>query len=232
MTRLRLLAVLTPVLAMTVLGLTLGGVPAAEAQTAPVPPTGPTFSGGTPAVGDAEGPRGGGNYDYFTANLRPDLGRYLSQVTARHASERVWAVFRAGRYSEPLGDCKYALERFPNHPRALHLIGEIAKVTNEVTMEIPYLEYALQLDPQYAFTHAQYGHYLIDIGAVPAGIGQLREALRIDPTQFQAKAWLAEAMAKNPELAKEAPAPAATAPPRPSGGSTPAPRPTNPPGKR
>ena len=223
MSRVRLLAIFTTVLAASIPSPAWRtGVSVAQAQTAPVPPTGPTFSGG---AGETEGPRGGGNYDYFTANLRPDLGRYLSQVTARHASERVWAVFRAGKYSEPLGDCKYALERFPNHPRALHLIGEIAKVTNEVTLAIPYFEYALQLYPQYAFTHAQYGHYLIDIGATQAGVGQLREALRIDPNQFQAKAWLAETLADHPELAKDSstPAPKSAPAPAPSDGD-PAPR--------
>jgi tetratricopeptide (TPR) repeat protein len=149
---------------------------------------------------------GGGNYDYFTAHLRGDLQSYLALVTLRHVSEHTWAIYWSGNYVEPLGDCEYALARFPNHPRALHLLTEIAKATNQVSMPIPYFEHALQLYPQYAFTHAQYGHYLIEIGAIPAGVEQLREALRIEPGQFQAKAWLAQALESHPELGKEPPA--------------------------
>lgn len=208
--KLRLLTILFAVLAAAGLGHPGGaGVPRAGAQASP---TEPPMTGGVVQPGEGDGPRSGGNYDYFTAHLRPELAKYLSLVTARHASERVWAVFREGQFAEPLGDCKYTLERFPNHPRGLHLIGEIAKAMNQASMAIPYYENALRLYPQYAFTHAQYGRYLIEIGAVPAGVSQLREALRIEPTQFQAKAWLSEALARHPDLAREPSAPAAGGP--------------------
>jgi len=171
----------------------------APAPPAPAATTGPT---GERAIFGLElqGARIGGNYDYFTAHLREDLKGYLNHVTARHASERVWALYWAGKYSEPLGDCEYVLQRFPNHPRGLHLIGEIAKATNNVSLGIVAFENALKLYPQYAFTHAQYGHYLIGIGVAPAGVARLREALRLEPDQFQARAWLAQALAAHPEL--------------------------------
>ncbi len=180
--------------------------------------------GGNPSGGDVENPMGGGNYDYFTADQDPGLSKYLALVSHRHVGEVVWARFWSGNYTEPLADCRYALERFPNHPRALHLVGEIAKITNQVSLAIPYFEYALRLYPQYGFTHAQYGHYLVDIGAFTAGVVELREALRLEPKQFQAKAWLAEALAAHPELGEEKPAPGsatgATAP-KTSGGTAP-----------
>jgi len=186
----------------------LGFVPLCHAAAAPASPgtTGtPSAGEGRPLPGEGDTPVGGGNYDYFTAVSTPGLAKYLEILTNRHVGERVWARFWSGNYNEPLGDCEYALERFPNHPRALHLLGEIAKATNQVSMAIPYFEYALKLYPQYGFTHAQYGHYLIDIGAVPAGVGELREALRLEPKQFQARAWLAEALAAHPELGTEVP---------------------------
>ena len=135
----------------------------------------------------------GGNYDYYTANRNKDLATYLALVTLRHASEHTWSVFWSGKYAEAQGDCEYALERFPNHPRALHLLCEIANVTNNTGIMIPAYEHALALYPQYAFTHAQYGRYLYEIGAIAAALEQLREAVRLDPNQFQAKTWLAEA---------------------------------------
>ena len=224
--KLRPLTILLTFLAAATLGLPgKGSVPSAWAQASP---TEPPLRGPSP-IEDGDGERGGGNYDYFTANLRPELAKYLSLVTARHASERVWAVFREGQYAEPLGDCRYTLERFPNHPRGLHLIGEIAKAMNQSSMAIPFYENALRLYPQYAFTHAQYGRYLIEIGAVPAGVSQLREALRIDPAQFQAKAWLSEALAKHPDMAGESVAkPSSTPAPAPA----PAPKSAQPPRKR
>lgn len=186
---------------IAILGLPLGSVGTGRAQSG-APPQRTGVIGST-VDGEGRGPlRAGelGNYDYFTARQRADLGGYLTMVTNRHASESVWALFWAGKYEEPQGDCEYVLARFPNHPRALHLIGEIAKAKNDVSLAIPYFENALRLYPQYAFTHAQYGDYLIGIGLYAAGVGQLREALRIDPKQFQAKAWLTEALAKHPEL--------------------------------
>jgi len=144
-----------------------------------------------------------GNYDYFASLGATGLGSYLAQVTARHASERVWTAYWAGHYTEALGDCEYVLMRFPNHPRALHLAAEIGKATNQLSMPIGYFENALSLYPQYAFTHAQYGHYLLEIGVVQAGVEQLRAALRLEPKQFQAQAWLSEALAAHPELAEK-----------------------------
>ncbi|MGH7680495.1 MAG: hypothetical protein ACRENN_00740 [Candidatus Eiseniibacteriota bacterium] len=137
----------------------------------------------------SEGP----GQDYFTAQFYSDVEAYLEQVENRHASERVWNLYRSGNYNEAMGDCKYVLSRFPNHPRSLHLLGEIAKATDQTSMPIPYFERALELYPQHAYTHAQYGHYLVEINATSAGIAELLEALRRDPNQLQARAWLAEA---------------------------------------
>jgi predicted Zn-dependent protease len=134
--------------------------------------------------------------NYFTAQFNPEIRQYLALVNRRHASERVWKLYRAGLYNDPLGDCKYALERFPNHPRALNLLCEIAKATNQNELPIAYFEKALQLFPQYGYTHAQYGHYLVEIGAVNVGIAELREALQRDPGLIVAQIWLTQAQTK------------------------------------
>ncbi len=130
--------------------------------------------------------------DYYNANFDPKTKQWLFLVELGHANERVWKLYRAGSYNEALADVQYTLTRFPNHPRALNLLGEIGKATNDTSMPIPYYERALKFYPQHAFTHAQYGHYLVEIGAVGAGLSELREALRLDPSLLQAQAWLAE----------------------------------------
>lgn len=132
--------------------------------------------------------------DYFTARFDPNLREYLISCETTHAKDLTWGYYRTGLYSEALADCKYTLARFPNHPGALFLMGEIAKVTRQTSMPINYFEAALKSYPQYAYTHAQYGHYLIEIGAISAGVAELREALRLDPDQLQARAWLAEVL--------------------------------------
>ena len=155
-----------------------------------------------PFADDPSAAPGAAGDDYFSASLNPAVLAYLTAIENRHASERVWKLYRAGSYNEPLEDSKYTLARFPNHPRALHLLGEIAKATNNTSMPIPYFEGALRLFPQHAYTHAQYGHYLVEIGAVNAGMAELMEALRLDPNQLQAQAWLAEARPAETEKQK------------------------------
>lgn len=132
--------------------------------------------------------------DYFMAEFDPKVKSWLVLVELGHANERVWKEYRSGNYTGPLADTEYTLVRFPNHPRALNLLGEIAKATNQTSMPIPFFERALKFYPQRAFTHAQYGHYLVEIGAVSVGISELMEALRLDPNQLQALAWLDEVL--------------------------------------
>jgi tetratricopeptide (TPR) repeat protein len=128
--------------------------------------------------------------DYYTADSNPKTKQWLFLVELGHANDRVWKNFQTGNYKDALADAQYTLARFPNHPRALNLVAEIGKATDDLSMPIPYFELALKYYPDHAFTHAQYGHYLAEIGASSAGLAELREALRLDPDNIQAKAWL------------------------------------------
>lgn len=146
------------------------------------------------------------NQDYFTADLYPETKYLLFSVEKNHLNNRVWADFYAGRYYGVLPDLNYILDKFPNHPRALMLLGTIAKITGEVSMPLPYYIKALKLYPQYALIHAQSGNYLVDIGRVDLGISKLEEAVKLDPTLARAHAWLAKAYYKSgkPDLARQA----------------------------
>jgi tetratricopeptide (TPR) repeat protein len=133
------------------------------------------------------------NQDYYTANLYPEVSRELNLVNNNHVNERVWNSYFAGNYEGALADCKFALTYFPNHPQPLNLLCELAKALDQPALPIKYFEHALQLYPQHAFTHAQYGRYLIDSGVRAAGIEELKEALRLEPNSPQIQAWLNEA---------------------------------------
>ncbi len=146
------------------------------------------------------------NQDYFTANQYPEVKQTLYLVEIGHMNQRVWNDLSAGRYGATLGDVKYTLDKFPNHPNALLLMGSVARLTGNLSLPIPYYEKALKLYPQYASTHAQYGSYLVDVGLVEAGIGKLKQAIEMDPQLTSAHAWLAGAYYKsgNSELARQA----------------------------
>ena len=143
---------------------------------------------------------GGGqliNQDYFSAKQYPEVQTSLSLVEGFHLNERVMNDFRAARYSIVIGDLKYALDKFPNHPKALMLLGATGILAKSPALAAPFYEKALRLYPQYALTNAQYGKYLIDIGRGKDGIARLQRALQIDPNSPQARKWLAEVQAKS-----------------------------------
>jgi predicted Zn-dependent protease len=103
-------------------------------------------------------------------------------------------------------DVKYTLDRFPNHPKGLMLLGVVARLTNDPSFAVNYYKRALSLFPQYAITHVQYGEYLVSVGLTNEGIGQLKRAIEIDPKLAVAYAGLAKAYAKggNSELSRQA----------------------------
>lgn len=120
--------------------------------------------------------------------------------------ENFWKSVREGKYKDGLEDLKFVLKYFPNHPIALNLLGGIAKLAKEPGLPIYFYERALELYPEYAITHAQFGNYLVEIGRFEKGISELKKAVEIDPKLAVAYGWLAKAYTKsgNPELSRQA----------------------------
>ena len=143
--------------------------------------------------------------DYFTANQHPETKELLYVNEKYHLNKRVLNDFSAKRFDIVLDDLRYILDRFPNHPEALMLLGSVATLKKDPPLAVPYYEKALRLYPQYAITHAQYGAYLIDIGQVDLSITRLDRAIRINPKYAFAHGRLAEAYYKNGnfELARQ-----------------------------
>lgn len=144
-------------------------------------------------------------HDYFAAYQSTEIKEILYLVDVAHTN-KVMDRIRDGSIGYAIAEVKYALGKFPNHPKALMLIGLVAKLNKTSSLPIPYYEKALKLYPQYSLTHAQYGAYLVSIGRIDVGITKLREAIEIDPKLATAHAWLAQAYSKNgnPELARQA----------------------------
>ena len=147
----------------------------------------------------------GAEHDYFIAGQDPGIQGYLYLVDTAHANKAVEWI-RKGRMSDAIADLKYTLDRFPNHPKGLLLMGTVAGLSGNPGLALPYYERAIRLFPQHALTHAQYGAYLVDIGRTDAGIAKLQQAVDMDPRSASAYGWLAKAYAKagKRELAQQA----------------------------
>ncbi len=140
------------------------------------------------------------NQDYYTADQHPETLHLLRIVEYGHFSQPMFDNFRTGYYKGVIGDLDYVLVRIANHPGALSLLSTVAVMTKVNNLPIPYYENALKLYPGYAFTHAQYGYYLLEISAFDKAVDHLKDAVKLDPKLAAGHAWLAEAYYKTGKL--------------------------------
>jgi tetratricopeptide (TPR) repeat protein len=167
------------------------------------------------------------NNDYYDIGIGEQATFLIPVVENGHLGPKTnlrgfWPRYNQGNLPLALNELKYVLWVFPNHPRALHLLGMLSKQLHDRTIPIAYYEKALNLFPNRAATRAQYGAYLVDIGERAQGILQLEQALRLDPSLLTARAWLDKArrgqsvttgaVGESPPASQES-APAAQEPP-------------------
>jgi tetratricopeptide (TPR) repeat protein len=143
--------------------------------------------------------------DYFAPRTNQQQKAYLHWAEVNHL-DKVLPHLGADRIQYAIDELRYTLNSFPNHPRALMLIRPVELAAKRMAFGVAPFEKALNLYPQYAITHAQYGWYLVETNLLPAGIGKLKQAIEIDPKLVTAYVWLSRAYSKagNPELAREA----------------------------
>ena len=134
--------------------------------------------------------------DYFTAEEDPQAQSDL-EVNDEHHTNLVLGWIRDARFDRALADIYYVLERWPNHPRALLLLEMVARLSYAPNLPLFHYERALNLYPNYALTHAQFGHYLVEIGKIDLGIHSLKRAVEIDPQLRAAHVWLSQAYDKH-----------------------------------
>ena len=139
------------------------------------------------------------NMDYFTAKDDTETTHLLHLVEIAHTN-KVLPQIGKNDYGGALSDIKYTLNRFPNHPRGLVLMGLYARLTKSYSLVVPYYEKAIRLFPQYALTYAQYGAYMIMLGKVDSGIKRLEQAVEMNPELVFAHVWLAAAYQKIGDL--------------------------------
>lgn len=131
------------------------------------------------------------NRNYYAKDIDADTKALVANVERNHlAQANFWKKYKEGHIDLAIADLKYCLWVFPDHPKALHLLGVLCKSQKDYSTPITFFEKAVRLFPSEAFPHAQYGAYLVGIGQVASGTAQLKEALRIDPNLTYAQAWL------------------------------------------
>jgi tetratricopeptide (TPR) repeat protein len=142
--------------------------------------------------------------DFYLSDTDPEIARDLRIVQYAHV-DKVLPWMREGRLNMAISELQFTLYLFPNHPEALMLSEAVSKVAKTPYLAQGFYERAIALFPEYAITHAQYGHYLVSIGRVSEGIESLRRATEMDPSLAAGFGWLAEAYEKagKAELARQ-----------------------------
>ncbi len=131
-------------------------------------------------------------WDYFTMSQTPMGAAFLTAANNAHL-RRLHLWITQGSRKDSLSEIRYILIRIPNHPRALVMAELIEKLFKKEKFALTAYKKALNIYPQYALTHAQYGRYLTKIGKRSEGIKSLQQAIQMDPKLAVGHAWLAMA---------------------------------------
>ena len=151
------------------------------------------------SASNAQTARNSSGADYFTADKSPNS--YLTILESAHV-HTIPDWLNRGRIGDAMGDVRYTLDRFPNHPVSLQQLSTLAQMTKSNALAISYFEKAVTLYPQYAITRAQYGLYLVATNNIDAGIERFNQAIEIDPKLPAGYAGLAHAYVKKGDLEK------------------------------
>ena len=140
-------------------------------------------------------------HDYFMRESRYWTQVRIESVEKFHLSDSTfWRDYYLGHYDAGRQELKFILSHVPNHPAALYLLGVLSIKMHDVSQPLQWYERAMRLFPEHAYTRAQYGRYLVDIGNVETGILELEQATRDEPDLAIARAWLDEAYQRRAQL--------------------------------
>lgn len=122
-------------------------------------------------------------HDYNNAEDRRHM---LPTVEAAHFSPNIENLSHGN--SGPLGsELSYTLLMFPNHPRALTAISKLA--LREKTLRphgsrfssLCFFDRAIRFKPRDGAVRAVYSNYLLKLGKTDEALGQLKEAINLQP---------------------------------------------------
>jgi len=118
-------------------------------------------------------------HDYY-ATIAENRGDLLRNVEKFHLPQGIDKM-RNKRFEPAWADFDFVLRYYPNHPRALLLISDLALRMKRPGDAEKYLNKAITLYPQYASTHVIYGIFLQKAGRLDDAILHYEDALRLEP---------------------------------------------------
>lgn len=117
-------------------------------------------------------------------------------------------AFNAGEYSQAISLLEQAYTLSPesevvrrNLCNSYQGIASTHGLKKEFRKAVPYLERAVDIDPENASPRTQLGSYYLNLGDVSAGIRQIEEAIRIKPGDLNAHEMLGQAYYMDNDLA-------------------------------
>jgi tetratricopeptide (TPR) repeat protein len=123
--------------------------------------------------------RSHGPFNYYDMS-QPRYRTLLYNVDKYHLNEGMEKM-RKKQYAYAKSDFHFMLTYFPNHPKALLLMGELSLKIKRPDSAKEYFEHALELYPGIWTTHSVYGIFLHKAGKLDEAIEQYRRALTLNP---------------------------------------------------
>jgi tetratricopeptide (TPR) repeat protein len=121
--------------------------------------------------------------DYYN----PENPGLIASAEAHHMAQCTAALVRKElSYNGGFGDCRYILDYFPNHPRALAVAAQLALAARRPEWVDDYFVRALSFSPGHARTYLAYGFFLHKRGRLQDGISNYQKAIKLDPTLVDA----------------------------------------------
>lgn len=128
-----------------------------------------------PAIGQST------NNNYYEARSSSQLSELLAAVEKHHEQQGIDKM-RSRFYPGAWGDFNFMLNYFPNHPRALLLMGQLCERWPDPKCNMSaYFDKALQKSPDNEGVHLTYGVYLQKHGKLGDAIESYKKALEINP---------------------------------------------------
>jgi tetratricopeptide (TPR) repeat protein len=124
-------------------------------------------------------------YDYYNRAAQPP--QLLDSVKIHHL-EPAEATLRGkdpNRLQSAAGDLRYVLDYFPNHPRALSMMTDVALQWKKPQLIEKFLDEALETFPNTPSTWTIQGIYLARIGKIEGAIASYQQALKLQPDDMQ-----------------------------------------------
>lgn len=135
--------------------------------------------------------------DYYDPS--PAMRNRLYQVEKHHLPQAARKLYE-GQFRYALGDLLFILRYFPNHPKALELLGQLSLRMNAPQLAEPRFKEAIQYFPAPS-NHLVYGIFLHDSSRFGEAIEQYKIALRNKPDYAEAHYQLGLAYVETKEYA-------------------------------